>query len=172
MNKYGLTFKMTTNGTGRLIAAEISGEAALDAANQINELCDIGSDLVFCGRLGDDRGTEGLYLVEKGDPIKVAQDFRVGSQASTYDRNAESETCRMLSAIYRLRPFKPIVVNRAAYEARFLSPIDLASAERVVRAMRDHGQGMDYYSSELPNFSDEEIAASLVRTQKLNLWWD
>jgi hypothetical protein len=103
----------------------------------------------------------------------VARDFGVGSQAECYDPEAVAETPEMLRAIYRIIPFSPVLVNPAAYEARFTRRIDDRVAEQVSRTIDEYGsQGMDYYVS-MPDFtSEQDIIRSMVTEQRFHLWWD
>ncbi len=83
------------------------------------------------------------------------------------------ETPDMLRAIHRIIPVSPILVNPAAYEARFKMRIDERLAEQVSRTIDEYGsQGMDYYVS-MPDFtSDQDIIRLMVSEQRFHLWWD
>jgi hypothetical protein len=79
----------------------------------------------------------------------------------------------MLKAVLAVAKFTPLIVNPAAYHARFTHRIDERLAERLLRIMEENGcHGMDWYCSEFPDFSDEDIIDSLVGEQRLHLWWD
>jgi hypothetical protein len=111
-----------------------------------------------------------LYLVRSGEAIDVARQFEVGSHSMS---GHEDDTCKMLSVVFAVAPFTPLLVNAAAFEARFTRPINESLAQQVLHVITEHDcQGMDYYASRLPDMSDEEIISSLVTEQKLHLWWD
>jgi hypothetical protein len=172
MQKYGQHFVAVPNHPYWFAALRVEDGDAEAASNRIHAEFNLGSDLVFCGLAVDD-GVNKLYLIESGDPVEVAREFRVGSQAECYDEGAAEQTPEMLRAIYRVAPFSPVLVNPAAYQAIFTRRIDKSAAKRILRSINEHGcQGMDGYAGELPDFTDEDIIASLVGEQRLHLWWD
>src|SRR5574341_221776 len=138
MQKYGYEFEPVANRTGWFTARGVEHDAAEVSANRIHAEFELGSDLVFCG-LPPDGGTDRLFLLESGDPAQVARDFGVGSQAECYDPEAVVKTPEMLRAIYRIIPFSPVLVNPAAYEARFTTRIDEIVAQQASRTIDEYG---------------------------------
>jgi len=173
MKKYGFEFEPVPGRSGWFTSPEVSGEAALQAANRIGSQFDgRGSELVFCGRGQNDGDTDKLYLIGRGDPVGLVRDFEVGSHAAD-DENVVTMTHQMLRSIYAVARFTPIIVNPTAYEARFISHVDAPKADHILRAIERHGyQGMDYYASKYPDLIDQDIISSLVSDQRLHLWWD
>ena len=172
MQKYGYEFEPVPSRPDWFTARGVEDDAAEAAANRIHAEFELESDLVFCG-LPPDGGTDTLFLVKSGDPAQVARDFGVGSQAEGYDPEAVEKTPEMLGAIYRIIPFSPIVVNPAAYEARFTTHIDERLAEQVCRAIEEYGShGMDYYVSMSDFTGDQDIIRLMVSEQRFHLWWD
>jgi hypothetical protein len=195
MNRYGYEFEPRLGLDGWLFAVGVEEDEAEQAARRMHAEFDIGTDLVFCGRLPDrfqpepeyigsqsnprgkiylSRAVHLLVLSSSNDPAEAARFFEVGTHSMDLGPVEMEQICGMISAIHKSIALSPIIINSSAFLARFRTRIDEEAARKVLAIMDEYGNhGTEIYGEADWEYADQGGAAGLlVRDQQLHLWWD
>jgi hypothetical protein len=182
------------------MSGRLEGHLEIEAASakvhnlteQLEEYCLPWSAMgytVFAGYRAD-FGPQRVFAIANADPIQLMDIFDVGSY-NDMTGDTPDRARRYMATLFKTDPFVPYQVDAANFKVRFINPVSAARAGEIAQAVAEFDP--DAYAFVTPSqFEDEEEFAHepagpepeppddpvdamqqlIMKTRKLELWWD
>jgi hypothetical protein len=120
-----------------------------------------------------------VFAIPNADPIQLMDIFDVGNYNDSSGTTPERAK-RYMAKLFETEPFVPYLTDAANFKVRFINPVSAARAGEIARAIAEFAPESYelVWSPADPESGDEAedpidlLRQSIMKAQKLELWWD